>query len=70
MKMRKTLFGKYERGVAMLEYALLASLLSVAAMSAVSFLGSETQATFFEAGDTIHDAVAGKDFPDDPPVPG
>ena len=42
----------------MLEYALLASLIAVVAISSVSYLGVQTNLTFNAAGSSIEDSLA------------
>ena len=51
-------FATNENGVSMLEYALLASLIAVVAISSVSFLGVQTNLTFNAAGSSIEDTLA------------
>ena len=47
-----------ENGVSMLEYALLASLIAVVAISSVTYLGERTKRTFDRTGEEIHDVLA------------
>ena len=51
-------FATNENGVSMLEYALLASLIAVVAISSVQMLGAQTWVTFNTAGTTIDDTLA------------
>jgi pilus assembly protein Flp/PilA len=45
-----------EKGASMLEYCLLAALISVVAITAMTFLGTEVSQTFSQVGATINDA--------------
>lgn len=48
-----TLRNNKEVGASMLEYALLAALISIVAMGAIRYLGENMQAAFTDIGDTI-----------------
>ena len=43
-------FATNENGVSMLEYALLASLIAVVAISSVTYLGQQSRRSFFKTG--------------------
>lgn len=49
-------FGRTERGADLVEYILLVSLIAIAVMGAVLFLGSQLGSNFNQAGSTISTA--------------
>lgn len=49
-------FAKSERGASMIEYALLAALIAVVVILAVTFVGRETESTFSDVGSELRDA--------------
>lgn len=49
----KKLRQEDEKGASMLEYALMAALIAVVAIAAVTFLGREASKTFSEVGSAI-----------------
>ena len=58
-----------ENGVSMLEYALLASLIAVVAISSVSYLGFQSRDTLTAVAETMASAGVDKDLPPTPPAP-
>ncbi len=49
----RALFGRSERGAALVEYALLVALIAVVCIAAIGLLGNSAKDKFSEVGDSI-----------------
>ena len=49
----RALFGRSERGAALVEYALLVALIAVVCIAAISLLGNSAKSKFSTVGDSI-----------------
>ena len=47
---------KEEKGASLLEYALLAALVAVVCITAMTFLGEQASISFSQSGSTVHNA--------------
>lgn len=51
--MKNALNRRAQKGVTMIEYALIAALIAVAAIAALTFIGNETKSTFSSVGSSM-----------------
>ena len=54
--MKKALSCRAQKGVTMIEYALIAALIAVAAIAALTLIGGETKSTFSAVGTQMQSA--------------